>query len=87
MSEVCPGTRAIEDAAWRRHSAARGHSARLNSQIATNSIAIPSTAITPASTIEGTCHPNQVTPGASAWRAASLMSRWAKIARRIGSTA
>ncbi len=63
------------------------YSARLNSQIATNSMISPSTAITPASTIEGTCQPNQVTPGASAWRASSLMSMWAKIARRIGSTA
>src|SRR5579863_5978685 len=65
----------------------QSYSARLNSAIATTSITSPSSAITAASTRLGTCQPNQVTPGASAWRAASGMSRWAKIARRIGSTA
>jgi hypothetical protein len=80
-------TRATEDNGPRSYAAVRGYSARLNSQIAMNSITNPRTAITPASTRLGTCQPNQVTPGASAWRAAAGMSRWAKIARRIGSTA
>jgi cation diffusion facilitator CzcD-associated flavoprotein CzcO len=49
-----------------RPRSADAHSARLNSHIATNSIASPSVAMTAASTKVGTRQPHQVTPGSSA---------------------
>ncbi len=63
------------------------YSLALNSQIAIPSITSPSTATTAISSAVGTRHPNQVTPGSSAWRARGVMSRWLKTSRRIGSTA
>ena len=63
------------------------YSLALNSQIAIPSITSPSTATTAISSAVGTLHPNHVTPGSSAWRASSVMSRWLNTRRRIGSTA
>jgi hypothetical protein len=63
------------------------YSVALNSQIAIPSINSPSARTTAASSSVGTCQPDQVTPGSSALRAASLMSRWLNTRRRIGSTA
>lgn len=51
---------------WNRRLGHCTYSVALNSQIAIPSITSPSTAITPASSSPGTCHPHQVTPGSSA---------------------
>jgi hypothetical protein len=66
---------------------ARRYSSPRNSQMAIASMSRPSASTTKTSSSTGTCQPNQVMPGASAARAASLMSRWLKTTCRIGSTA
>ena len=63
------------------------YSLALNSQIAIPSMINPSTRTTSTSSPVGTLQPNHVTPGSSVLRASSLMSRWLKTSRRIGSTA
>jgi anti-sigma regulatory factor (Ser/Thr protein kinase) len=63
------------------------YSLALNSQIAIPSMTSPSARTTSTSSPVGTLQPNQVTPGSSVWRASSVMSRWLKTSRRIGSTA
>lgn len=63
------------------------YSVALNSQIATPSITSPRASTTPTSSRLGTRQPNHVTPGSSARRASSVMSRWLNTSRRIGSTA
>ena len=65
----------------------RGYASRLNCQVAMPSIARPSRATIATSNRPGRCQPHQVTPGLRTWRAATLMSRCANTARRIGSTA
>ena len=66
---------------------AHRHSVRENRQIATPSIARPSSSTMPASNSGGRCQPNQVTPGSSVRRAVSETSRWLNTRWRIGSTA
>jgi hypothetical protein len=66
---------------------AAAYSVRRNSAMATPSMAIPIAATTPSSTSGGTTQLPQVTPGLSAARTAAGMFRWAKTARRMGSTA
>jgi anti-sigma regulatory factor (Ser/Thr protein kinase) len=63
------------------------YSLALNSQIAIPSMTSPSASTTRISSAVGTRQPNHVTPGSSVWRASSVMSRWLKTSRRIGSTA
>ena len=58
----------------------------LNSTIAIPAMATPISATIPSDRARGTVQPNQDTPGASACRAAGLMFRWLKTARRIGAT-
>ena len=54
---------------------AAAHSVCENRQIASPSIATPSSSTTAASNSGGRCQPHQLTPGSSACRAAALMSR------------
>ncbi len=63
------------------------YSVALNCQIAAPSMTRPRTSTTATSSSAGTVQPHHVTPGASAARAESLMSRWLKTSLRIGSTA
>ena len=63
------------------------YSLALNSQIAIPSMTSPSASTTRISSAVGTRQPNHVTPGSSVLRASSVMSRWLKTSRRIGSTA
>jgi anti-sigma regulatory factor (Ser/Thr protein kinase) len=63
------------------------YSLALNSQIAIPSITSPSTSTTATSSSVGTRQPNHVTPGSNARLASSVMSRWLKTSRLIGSTA
>jgi serine/threonine-protein kinase RsbW len=63
------------------------YSLALNSQIAIPSMTSPSATMTRISSAVGTRQPNHVTPGSSVLRASSLMSRWLKTSRLIGSTA
>jgi len=66
---------------------AAAHSVCENRQIASPSIATPSSSTTAASNSGGRCQPHQLTPESSVRRADSDTSRWPNMRRRIGSTA
>lgn len=82
-----PGVARAADRNLRPSGRSGSQSALLNCATAMPSRAAPTSATRPSSTPTGTCQPNHSTPGLSTAFTCGGMSRWAKTACRMGSTA